>query len=67
MARPLLTTRLHIHRVRPEEISQPRLIEWLNTGLNGKLTLIVPCLPPDPAGAGGGHIGSSVRVSAIDH
>lgn len=67
MARPLLTTKLHIHPLQPEEISQLRLIEWLNTGLNRKLTLIVPRLPPNRAGAGGGHIGSNARVSASDH
>ncbi len=40
MATPLLTTKLHIPPIRPELVSRPRLIERLNAGLDGKLTLI---------------------------
>jgi LuxR family maltose regulon positive regulatory protein len=36
----LLTTKLYIPPVRPELVPRPRLIERLNDGLNGKLTLI---------------------------
>jgi len=40
MTAPLLETKLYIPRVRPELVARPRLIERLNTGLHGKLTLI---------------------------
>ncbi|MBL7184560.1 MAG: hypothetical protein ISS50_08960 [Anaerolineae bacterium] len=40
MATPLLRTKLYIPPVRPELVSRPRLIERLNAGLHGKLTLI---------------------------
>jgi LuxR family maltose regulon positive regulatory protein len=40
MATPLLTTKLYIPPVRPELVSRPHLIEQLNAGLDGKLTLI---------------------------
>ncbi len=40
MNTPLLTTKLYIPPVRPELVPRPRLIERLNDGLNGKLTLI---------------------------
>jgi LuxR family maltose regulon positive regulatory protein len=40
MATPLLTTKLYVPPVRPELVSRPRLIEGLNAGLDGKLTLI---------------------------
>ena len=37
---PLLQTKLHIPRVRPEMVSRPRLLERLNAGPDRKLTLI---------------------------
>jgi LuxR family maltose regulon positive regulatory protein len=37
---PLLTTKLYIPPVRPELVPRPRLVERLNAGLDGKLTLI---------------------------
>jgi LuxR family maltose regulon positive regulatory protein len=37
---PLLQTKLHIPRIRPELVSRPRLIERLNAGLRRKLTLV---------------------------
>ena len=37
---PLLTTRLHIPRVRPELVPRRRLLDRLHAGLHGKLTLI---------------------------
>jgi LuxR family maltose regulon positive regulatory protein len=37
---PILTTKLYIPPARPELVSRPRLIERLNEGLRGKLTLI---------------------------
>lgn len=37
---PLLTTKLHIPAPRPELVSRPRLLTWLNEGLKHKLTLI---------------------------
>jgi len=40
MATPLLTTKLYVPPVRPELVSRPRLIERLNAGLDGKLTLM---------------------------
>jgi len=40
MSAPLLTTKLYISPVRPGLVSRPRLIERLNAGLRGKLTLI---------------------------
>jgi len=36
----MLQTKLHVPPIRPELVSRPRLIERLNAGLNGKLTLI---------------------------
>ena len=40
MNAPLLTTKLYIPPVRPGLVPRPRLIQRLNDGLNGKLTLI---------------------------
>jgi LuxR family maltose regulon positive regulatory protein len=39
-AYPILQTKLYIPPIRPELVSRPRLIERLNEGLHGKLTLI---------------------------
>ncbi len=39
MATPLLTTKLYVPPVRPEWVPRPHLIERLNEGLSGKLTL----------------------------
>jgi hypothetical protein len=55
MAMPLLTTKLYIPPVRPELVSRPRLIERLNAGLDGKLTLISA-----PAG-----FGTAVRLEIL--
>jgi ATP/maltotriose-dependent transcriptional regulator MalT len=40
MATPLLRTKLDIPAPRPELVPRPRLIERLNKGLHGRLTLI---------------------------
>jgi len=40
MPTPLLTTKLYVPRTRPELVSRPSLIERLDAGLGGKLTLI---------------------------
>ena len=40
MSTPLLTTKLHIPRPRLELVARPLLIERLNAGLSGKLTLV---------------------------
>ena len=40
MVTPLLTTKLYIPPVRPDLVPRPRLVERLNAGLDGKLTLI---------------------------
>src|ERR1700680_4490721 len=40
MPTPILATKLYIPRLRPNVVSRPRLIERLNEGLHGKLTLI---------------------------
>ncbi len=40
MSTPILTTKLYIPRLRPNVVSRPRLIERLNEGLHGKMTLI---------------------------
>jgi LuxR family maltose regulon positive regulatory protein len=37
---PLLETKLHIPRIRPELVSRPRLTERLKAGLHRKLTLV---------------------------
>ena len=37
---PLLHTKLHIPRPRQRQVSRPRLIERLDEGLRGKLTLV---------------------------
>jgi len=37
---PILQTKLYIPRIRPKLVSRPRLIERLNAGLDGKLTVI---------------------------
>ncbi len=37
---PILATKLYIPPLRPQVVSRPRLIERLNEGLHGKLTLI---------------------------
>ena len=47
MTTPLLQTKLHIPRLRPEVVSRPRLIKGLNAGPPRKLTLI-----SGPAGSG---------------
>ena len=47
MASPLLTTKLYIPQLRPNLVSRPQLIERLNPGLGGNLTLI-----STPAGFG---------------
>src|SRR6516165_668339 len=40
MSMPILATKLYIPRLRPNVVSRPRLLERLNEGLHGKLTLI---------------------------
>src|SRR6266581_2239793 len=40
MPTPILATKLYIPRLRPNVVSRPRLIERLNEGLHGRLTLI---------------------------
>ncbi len=40
MSTPLLTTKLHIPQPRPELVPRLRLVERLNAGLQGKLTLV---------------------------
>jgi LuxR family maltose regulon positive regulatory protein len=40
MQTPILATKLYIPRPRPKVVSRPRLLEWLNEGVHGKLTLI---------------------------
>ncbi|MHB1134993.1 MAG: LuxR C-terminal-related transcriptional regulator, partial [Chloroflexota bacterium] len=40
MPTPLLATKLHIPAPRPKVVLRPRLIERLNGGLQGKLTLV---------------------------
>src|SRR4051794_14495083 len=40
MPTPILATKLYIPRLRPQVVSRPRLLERLNAGLHGKLTLI---------------------------
>ena len=47
MPTPLLTTKLHIPRPRLELVARPLLVERLNAGLSGKLTLVAA-----PAGFG---------------
>jgi LuxR family maltose regulon positive regulatory protein len=49
MTIPLLTTKLYVPHVRPDLVSRPRLVEWLDDGLRAgrKLTLIAA-----PAGFG---------------
>jgi LuxR family maltose regulon positive regulatory protein len=40
MGAPLMATKLHVPPMRPESVSRPRLIERLDAGLGGKLTLV---------------------------
>jgi len=40
MPTPILATKLYISRPRPNVVSRPRLLERLNEGVHGKLTLI---------------------------
>src|ERR1700676_4214814 len=40
MSTPILATKLYLPRLRPNVVSRPRLLERLNEGLHGKLTLI---------------------------
>ncbi len=40
MDAPLLTTKLYVPRPRPQVIARPRLVQHLNAGLHGKLTLV---------------------------
>ena len=40
MSTPILATKLYIPPPRPKVVPRPRLIERLNKGLHGKLTLI---------------------------
>jgi len=40
MTAPLLKTKLHIPRVRPRLVRRPRLVQRLNAGLHGMLTLV---------------------------
>jgi LuxR family maltose regulon positive regulatory protein len=40
MQNSLLSTKLYVPPLRPDIVSRPRLIERLNTGLGGKLTLV---------------------------
>src|SRR5947209_1179317 len=47
MPTPILATKLYLPRLRPNVVSRPRLLERLNEGLHGKLTLIAA-----PAGFG---------------
>src|SRR5438034_4545625 len=44
---PILATKLYLPRLRPNVVSRPRLLERLNEGLHGKLTIIAA-----PAGFG---------------
>jgi LuxR family maltose regulon positive regulatory protein len=37
---PLLQSKSYVPPIRPEFVSRPRLIEWLNAGLHRKLTLV---------------------------
>ena len=64
MSSPLLTTKLYIPPTRPGFVSRPRLLERLDVGLRGKLTLLSA-----PAGFGkttllGEWIASSKRPVA---
>ena len=43
MTTPILATKLYVPPPRPKVVLRPRLIEWLNEGLNRRLTLI--CAP----------------------
>src|SRR5947199_2875199 len=40
MPTPIVATKLYLPRLRPNVVSRPRLLERLNEGLHGKLTLI---------------------------
>ncbi len=40
MSTPILATKLYIPPPRPNLVHRPRLIEWLDAGLHGKLTLV---------------------------
>src|SRR5207237_5558801 len=40
MPTPILATKLYLPPLRPNVVSRPRLLERLNEGLHGKLTLI---------------------------
>jgi LuxR family maltose regulon positive regulatory protein len=43
MPTPILATKLYVPPPRPKVVLRPRLIEWLNEGLNRRLTLV--CAP----------------------
>ncbi len=58
MPQPLLKTKLHVPRPRPELVPRPRLIERLTQGLTGPLTVISA-----PAGSGKTTLVSEWRVS----
>ncbi|MCP4167233.1 MAG: hypothetical protein GY759_15290 [Chloroflexi bacterium] len=47
MATPLIASKLYLPQYRPELVPRSRLIEQLNAGASGRLTLI-----PEPAGFG---------------
>ena len=69
MAIPLLATKLHIPRPRPELVIRPRLVERLNAGLACQLTLV-----STPAGFGkttllaswAAHCGAAVAWLSVD-
>ncbi len=69
MTIPLLSTKLHIPRPRPELVIRPRLIERLNAGLDCQLTLV-----STPAGFGkttllgswAAHCGAAVAWLSLD-
>src|SRR5947199_7701597 len=57
---PILATKLYLPRLRPNVVSRPRLIERLNAGLHGKLTLIAA-----PAGFGKTTLASAWLASCV--
>lgn len=56
---PVLTTKLFVPAPRAESMARPRLIERLNTGCQGKLTLVCA-----PAGFGKGTLLDEQRREA---
>ena len=47
MDKPILLSKLYVPKIRTELVSRPRLLEKLNEGLSGKLTIV-----SSPAGYG---------------